>query len=266
MKIAMIQVPVEEDIKKNISYVQSCIPQCKEADVIVLPEIWNCPYDNTCMKNSIEFQEEAKQVLQEVSKQCQAYVIGGTIAYQEGNNVYNRCLIYHKGTLVSSYSKMHLMTFHGRTTYTEKDVFTPGNQFTVIDSSFGKMGVVVCYDIRFPEETRILAKKGVQILFVPAAFNEQVGKAHWDILMRTRAMENEIFVVAVNPARYTHKGYTSYGHSMIVDPFGRIQYEMDEKSGVHVEEIDLHEIQKIRNRMPFWQVRRDDVYEVEEKI
>ena len=100
---------------------------------------------------------------------------------------------------------------------------------------------------------------------MPAAFNKEVGNAHWDALVKTRAMENQIFICASNPASKEYPTYTSYGHSCIVNPFGIIQSQLDEKEGVLFGDIDLNEIAKIRRRMPFWDIRRDDIYDIIEK-
>lgn len=122
------------------------------------------------------------------------------------------------------------------------------------------MGVLICYDIRFPEMTRRLAQAGAQIIFCPAAFNKQVTQAHWTPLFQTRAMENQVFMVGVNPAQYRFDNFESFGHSIITDPFGKIVYQMDEKEPVAIVDIDLNRIQQIRDRMPFWKIRRTDLY------
>ena len=124
------------------------------------------------------------------------------------------------------------------------------------------MGILICYDIRFPEMARLLAQSGIQVLFLPAAFNQQVGTCHWKPLLQTRAMENEIFLVGVNPD-YSYNHYQAYGHSIIVDPFGTVIHESKEE--VEITEIDLNKIKTIRERMPFWSIRRTDLYEIKEK-
>lgn len=260
MKIALIQSHVDESVEKNIQNMAKQLKQCKEADVVVLPEMWTAPYENKAMKASAIFQQAAMTVLKEMSKQNHQRIIGGTIVEKAGSSLYNTCFVYDNGQCITSYRKMHLMHFHGRIDYTEADVFRSGNQFCVVDH----MGILVCYDIRFCEQARILAEHGAKILFVPAAFNQAVGKAHWDILCRTRALENEVFVCAVNPA-YAYQNYTSYGHSMIVDPNGQKIIEMDDKPGIAMADIDLSQIDRIRHRMPFWQIRRTDIYTCEEK-
>ncbi len=260
MKTGIIQIKVDPDPQKNIDQLLHYSQQTKEADIVVLPELWICPYDNGKIKESVRYQKQAMDALRTISARYHQILVGGTIVEKQGTHLYNTCFIYNDGQIIGSYRKTHLMEFHGRTTYQEKDVFSMGNQIVTFDTPWGKMGVVICYDIRFPELPRLLALQGIRVLFVPAAFNENVGKAHWNALMQTRAMENQIFVCAVNPAAYTYRSYTSYGRSLIADPFGRIQVQMKKNQRVHIEEIDLHKIDQIRQRMPFWNIRRNDLY------
>lgn len=140
----------------------------------------------------------------------------------------------------------------------------PGNHLQCFDTPWGKCGILLCYDIRFPEVSRILAQNGAQILFCPAAFNEQATKKHWKLFVQTRALENEVFLCGVAPAKYTYKNYTSGGHSMLVDGFGNIVVELNEEEACKVVDIHLKDIEKVRKRMPYWKVRRNDLYELKE--
>ncbi len=261
MKIGMIQNEVNPNTQVNIDCVYTLSKQVANADVLVLPEMWTVPYANEAMKASAQYMDVACACLKRISQENHQLVIGGTIVEKEGSHLYNTCFIYRDGHFVAKYRKMHLMEFHAKKDYAEKDIFTPGDSIVTFD----QMGVCVCYDIRFPELARLLTIKGAQILFVPSAFNTRVGELHWAPILQTRAMENQIFVCGVNPAHYSYQGYEAYGHSMIVDPFGRIVDEMDGSEGVRMVEIDMSQIDKIRNRMPFWDVRRSDVYELKEK-
>ena len=148
--------------------------------------------------------------------------------------------------------------------YCENEVFVPGNHLQCFDTPWGKCGILLCYDIRFPEVSRILAQNGAQILFCPAAFNEQATKKHWKLFTQTRALENEVFLCGVAPAKYTYKNYTSGGHSILVDGFGNIVVELGEEEAYKVVDIDLNDIEKVRKRMPYWKVRRNDLYELKE--
>lgn len=258
MKICILQMKVSINNQENLQKLQN-IPDC---DILVLPEMWNCPYHNEALQNSYERHDESLQALIRLAKTKQIWIVGGSIC----TNSFNRCYIINdQGNIVCFYDKTHLFAFHGQHDYCEKDVFQPGNHFQCFDTPWGKCGVLLCYDIRFCEVSRILAQNGAQFLFCPAAFNEAATKKHWELFLRTRALENEVFICGVAPAKYTYKNYTSGGHSMVVSPFGEILLELDEKEQTQVFDVDLCQVQKARDRMPYWKIRRNDLYQLKEK-
>ena len=260
MKIGLVQFHTTENIPQNIEKMKSCILSI-HADILLLPELWICPFENHKIEEAKQFASDAIIMLKKCAQKNKLWIIGGTIPYQ-GKNM---CLVFNdQGEMVAQYAKMHLLEVHAKHNYFEKDVFDPGNSLCIFETPWGKMGIVVCYDIRFPELARILAQKGIQILFVPAAFNQQVGSLHWKPLLQTRAMENEIFVVGSSPY-YMYENYRAFGHSLIVDPFGKVLYEMKENEEIGIFEIDLNTVKKIRDRMPLWKLRRTDLYEIGEK-
>ncbi len=255
MKICMKQMMVYQENKYNLEQLDSI----KDCDILVLPEMWNCPYHNELLKNSYKLHDESLDKLKQVAKKHHIWIVGGSICAKENNHLYNRCYIINSsGEVVCHYDKTHLFTFKN---YTESDVFTAGDHFQTFDTPWGKCGVMLCYDIRFPEVARILSKQQVQIIFCPAAFNESATKNHWSLLTKTRALENEVFLCGVAPAKYTYKSYTSGGHSIMVDPFGKVIKELSTSQEDCVLDIDLNRINEARVRMPFWKIRREDLYE-----
>ncbi len=255
MKICMKQMMVYEENQYNLDQ----LDDIEDCDILVLGEMWNCPYYNEILKESYKWHDESLNKLKEVAKLHHIWVIGGTICVKENDHFYNRCYVINdSGEVVCSYNKTHLFTFNN---YTESEVFAPGNHFLTFDTPWCKCGIMVCYDIRFCEVARYLAKHEAMVIFCPAAFNEQATKKHWSLLMQTRALENEVFMCGVSPAKYTYKNYTSGGHSMMVNPFGDIIKELGENKESIVIDIDLNEIDKARERMPFWKIRRTDLYE-----
>ncbi len=124
------------------------------------------------------------------------------------------------------------------------------------------MAVNICFDIRFPESSRIPSLEGAEVIFNPAAFNMTTGPAHWEIGFRQRAVENQIFMVGTATARASGNSYVSYGHSIITDPWGSIVMQMDEKEGINITEIDLSYVEEIRKKLPLISARRDDVYRI----
>lgn len=262
LSIAMLQVPVSSSIKENIEWVRA--HSSNSCDVLVLPEIWNCPYQNEEMKGAIDSQDDCIALIKELSIQNSQVVIGGSIPYFKDGKIYNTCFVYNQGACIAQYAKTHLMSFCGHTNYSEADVFAPGSSFTTFQIHGIQVGLLLCYDIRFCQPANLLTQKRIQCLFLPAAFNSKARQKHWKILLRTRALENQIFVCGVNPS-YQYKKYNCDGHSMIVNPDGKILYEMNEENKLACFEIDLDEIQKIRKRMPYANIRRDDLYEIKEK-
>ena len=180
----------------------------------------------------------------------------------------SRCILFDKqGNIIAKHRKMHLFDIDKskKITFKESDVLSAGDDFTIADTEFGKVGIGICYDIRFPEYARILAKNEADILIYPGAFNMTTGPAHWELLFRMRALDNQVFCVGVAPALNKDASYHSYGHSIITNPWGDIIAQGDEKESLIISEIDLDEIKKIRDELPLLKNKRDNLYEVIEK-
>jgi predicted amidohydrolase len=148
--------------------------------------------------------------------------------------------------------------------FRESDVLSRGDGITVVDTGFGRIGVAICYDIRFPEVARIMALQGAKVMVVPAAFNMITGPAHWEVTLRTRALDNQLYVAGAAPARDEQASYVAYGHSMLVDPWGRVVESLDEKEGIIIAEIDQDRLEQVRNELPLLKHRRTDLYEIRE--
>lgn len=133
---------------------------------------------------------------------------------------------------------------------------------TVVDTAFGKVGVCLCFDIRFPELSRIMALQGAEAIIIPAAFNMTTGPAHWELHFRGRAVDNQLFMAGCAPARDVNGPYVSYGNSIVTDPWGRILGRLDEKPGILVQEIDLDAIKAVREQLPLIKNRRKDLYHI----
>ena len=164
--------------------------------------------------------------LENTAKKYAVWIVGGTIpiAGDNGNKVRAACLIYNdKGQRVARYDKVHLFDVHVPNTnevYRESDSIESGNDFLVVDTPFGRMGVAVCYDLRFPEFFRKMSEQGVDFIVIPSAFTAETGAAHWELLLRARAIENLCYVIAPNQGGFHKNGRRTFGHSMIIDPWG----------------------------------------------
>lgn len=159
---------------------------------------------------------------------------------------------------------MHLFDIDvkDKITFKESDVLTSGENVTVAETEFGKVGIGICYDVRFPELARLMVEDGALILFYPGAFNMTTGPAHWELLFRSRALDNQAFCVGVAPALNMDASYHSYGHSIVTSPWGEVISQADEKENIIFCEIDLSEIKKVREELPLLKNKRKDLYEV----
>jgi len=180
------------------------------------------------------------------------WIVGGTLPLEcdDERKVRNACLVYDgEGKRVARYDKIHLFGFDmGQEKYAEQDTIQPGSAVVAVDSPWGRLGLSVCYDLRFPELYRALGE--VDILFVPSAFTETTGKAHWETLIRARAIENQCYVVAPAQGGYHVNGRETHGNTMIVDPWGLVLDRLPRGSGVVVAGVNPAYTAKIRRSLP----------------
>ncbi len=233
-----------------------------KASLIMLPEMFAYPYEIDKLKDIVEEKSETLNILREKARQKRIFLCTGSIAVKTGENIFNTSyLINPDGKIILKYSKCHLFDVElPHLTVKESDIFSKGNNIGSVATELGNIGIIICYDIRFPEITRKLALEGIDILLVPAAFNTVTGPAHWHITLRTRAVENQIFIAAASPARNRNSAYKAYGYSMFIDPWGRILKQAGKRQSI-IYSIINPEIQKeIRDRLPLLKHRRKDLY------
>ncbi|MEG2199625.1 MAG: carbon-nitrogen hydrolase family protein, partial [Anaerovorax sp.] len=188
---------------------------------------------------------------------------GGSIPELDNDKVYNTSFIFDKnGHIIGKHRKMHLFDIDvkGGISFKESDTLTAGNEMTVFDTEYGKMGVAICYDVRFPELFRKMTLAGAKLIILPAAFNMTTGPAHWDLSMRARALDNQIYFAAVSPARDVDSSYVAYGNSCIVTPWGEFCAKTDSREGILYGEIDFDYIEQVRGELPLLLHRRPDLY------
>lgn len=263
---------VIDNKQKNISKAISMISEAasNNSDFVVLPEMFNCPYSND---KFVEYAENEKtsftlDSISKLAKKHQIHVLAGSIPEKEDSNIYNTSYLFDKkGNIIAKHRKMHLfdVDVKGGIYFKESDTLTPGNKFTVCETDFGKIGIGICYDVRFPQLAQINVRKGANILFYPGAFNMTTGPAHWELLFRSRALDNQVFCVGVAPALNKDASYHSYGHSIVVNPWGEVICQLGQKEELKIVEINLNEIKKVRNEIPVLKNRRNDLYEIIEK-
>ena len=266
LKAALLQMKVQNDKQANIDEAIRLIQEvaAEGADLAILPEMFCCPYNNIYFREYGEAERGgAHQALSEAAKSNRVYVVGGSIPELDGDKVYNTSYIFdRRGAQIGKHRKMHLFDIdvEGGQRFKESDVLSAGDEVTVFDTEFCKMGVAICYDIRFPELSRLMALRGAEIIIVPAAFNMTTGPAHWEILFRGRALDNQVYAIGVSSARDYEASYHSYGNSIVAAPWGNIVNRMDEKQGYIIQEIDLEQVAKVRKELPMLKHLRNDVY------
>lgn len=264
MIVSLLQPIVSDSKQKNLEQVLALIDLAAlhdHTDLVVLPELWNTPFINKEILKHQDEWDDYIQPLQQAAKSLSIWIIAGTLPRKENDLLYNSCAVIDaNGEIVGIADKTHLLEVHTTNhTYDEKDVFTDGNQFKSFLTPWGKIGILICMDNRFPEAARTIAQDCFMIA-APCGFNDKVGPIHWDALFKTRAMENQIFYLAANPAKQNYATYTSYGHSLVVGPDGKIVDQLDENPGVLSVEIDPKQVDQIRKRTPYWDLRRKDLY------
>ena len=280
MKIAILQTKVFAEKEKNIRQLEEILASGKteEADLVTLPEMFACPYET----GNFPLYAEAEggpswQALSALAKKYGIYLSAGSMpeavkaksekaeSPSEKDRVYNTAYVFDReGKQIGKHRKAHLFDINveGGQCFKESDTLSPGERIGCFDTEFGKIGLCICYDFRFPETARLMALDGAKVILVPAAFNMTTGPAHWELMFRQRAVESQCYVIGTAPARDPDSSYISWGHSIAVDPWGTILTQMDEKEGIRIIEIDLDYADKVRRELPLLVHRRTDLYEL----
>ena len=269
-KAAAIQMPTVPDKMENLRAAERYLERLAEEkpDFVLLPEMFCCPYQT---QNFPVYAEEeggpAWEMMAGLAKTYGIYLIAGSMPERDDQGkIFNTSYVFDRqGKQIGKHRKAHLFDIDvkGGQQFKESDTLTPGNSDTVFDTEFGKMGVCICYDIRFPEMLRMTVNDGARMVFVPAAFNMTTGPAHWEISFRVRALDNQIYMLGCAPVRDPSTGYTSWGHSILTDPWGQVVKELDEKEGILLETIDLEYEDAVRQQLPLLKHRRQDLYRLE---
>jgi predicted amidohydrolase len=261
---------IHQEKEKNLVRAREMIARAAKqgARLVVLPEMFNCPYVARLFPRYAESYPEGPslQMLSRAAREEGVYLVGGSLPERDGDQVYNTSFIFAPdGRLLGKHRKMHLFDVELASGLTVKESSTlgAGNQVTVIPSELGDLGVAICYDIRFPELMRLMVLKGARVVVIPAAFNMTTGPAHWELIFRMRAIDNQAYFIGASPARDPMAPYVAYGHSLVVDPWGNVVSMAREGEEIIYAEIDLDLIERIRSELPLLRHRRTDVYALE---
>ena len=271
MRVALIQLLNTDDKDYNLAHAAEMIAEAAKdgTDMVVLPEMFCCEYRNrSFIKHQEPYGGPACQMLARTAREHGIWLIGGTIPESDGGKLYNTSFVFNRsGELVARCRKSHLFDIDvkGGQKFKESDTFTPGDEVCTFDTEFGKMGLCVCFDMRFPELARIMSIDGAWAVFCPASFNMTTGPAHWEIMFRSRAVESQVYALGCAPARDEHGSYVSYANSIIVHPWGNVIARADAEECILRAEITRDEVESIREQLPLMSARRTDMYTLERK-
>lgn len=269
VKAALVQMRVTEDKERNLRSAADAVRRAADAgaQVVCLPEMFVCPYE----RHAFLAAREARggriwSALAQMAAGSRVVLIGGSFPEAAEGRLYNTCFVFDAaGRQIARHRKVHLFDIDiaGGQRFRESDTFSPGADLTVFDTPLGRFGVVICFDIRFPELMQLVALYGAEAVFVPASFNMTTGPAHWQLLFRARALDAQIFLLGCSAARDARSRYVAYGHSLAISPWGTVLAELGAQPETLLVTLDLDEALRTRAQIPVMAgARRTDLYEL----
>ena len=258
-RAALVQMVSSAHVAENLQHVEHLMKQARDeqADLVLLPE--NFAFMGLHETDKLQIGEvygvgPIQEKISQLAKNLGLWVIAGTIPLKSsGSKVRASCLVYDAhGKCAARYDKIHLFDVHvsSQESYQESMSIERGHDLALVDTPVGKIGLTVCYDLRFPELYQLLMLEGAQLFTVPSAFTAVTGLAHWEVLLRARAIENLCYVLAANQGGRHENGRTTFGYSMIVDPWGKVLTQKETGPGVVTTDIDLQSQQELRRNFP----------------
>ncbi len=264
---ASIQLTTTDTLKENLEHAGTLIAEAgrRGAKLVLLPE--NFAFMGQGDRDKLAISETdgegpIQTFLSQSAHEHRLWLVGGSVPLrsEEPDKVRAACLVYGPdGKRKVRYDKIHLFDVDvpgSEESYRESDTIIPGDEPGILQTPFGTVGIAICYDIRFPEYTRLLCDQGMEILLVPAAFTAKTGAAHWEILLRARAIENQCYVIASNQGGHHPGGRETFGHSMIIDPWGQVLTRLEQSPGICSVRLDAGTLTDIRTQFPVLQHRR----------
>ncbi len=266
-KVAAIQMASGPQPQANLLEAERLLREAADqgAQLVVLPENFAAMgMQDADILDLAEIPDQGpvQAFLAQQARRLKLWLVGGTVPLQteRGDRVRSACLVYDdRGERVARYDKIHLFDVRlpdGDESYAESRTYEPGAHTVTLDTPFGRMGLSICYDLRFPELFRGLLDQGAELVVMPAAFTAQTGQAHWDILLRARAIENQLFMLAAAQGGFHVNGRETHGHSALIDPWGRVVAQLGRNPGVLVGDFSGECVSKIRRLFPAVHHRR----------
>ena len=269
LKLAVLQLRTELEQEETMAKAARMVREAARsgAEIVVLPEMFNCPYSREYFRRfASRGHAAAVEAMSGWAEDNSVLLVGGSIPELADGKLYNSCFVFdERGRQIARHRKIHLFDVDlPGMRFMESATFSPGEEITTFETRWGTMGAAVCFDVRFPELFRAMARRGAQIIFLPAQFNRTTGPAHWELSLRARAVDNELFMVGASTARYEGFSYESWGHSLVADPFGELLASCGDEECTIYADIDLARIGEVRRQLPTFLHLREELYEVAE--
>jgi len=268
-RLALIQLGVGSNKSENLARAVAKVADAARAgaQLVSLPECFNSPYGT---QHFAEYSEAVPtgpscQALSNAAREHKVYLVGGSIPERDGDALYNTSTVWcPEGKLLATHRKIHLFDIDvpGKITFTESSVLSAGSKPTTFSTPWCEVGLGICYDIRFAELGQLYRDRGCKLLIYPGAFNMTTGAAHWELLSRARAVDNQVYVATPSPARDTEAGYVAWGHSSVVNAWGDVVARAEEGEEIVYAEVDVESVSSVRGMIPISMQRRSDLYSV----
>ena len=272
IRVAQLQTRVLENKLETIDALEPQMQRAVQqgAELVCLPEMFCCPYRSENFPLYAEAEGGPTYLaLRDLAIAFGVYLSAGSVPeLGEDGRIYNTAYVFdRRGNQIAKHRKVHLfdVDIQGGVRFFESETLSAGNHATVFDTEFGVMGLCICYDVRFPELSRQMVDAGAAVILVAAAFNRTTGPAHWELLFRARAADNQAFYVGTSPALDMRSCYHAWGHSIVTGPWGNVQGQLGDEPGMQMTELNLDEVQRVRQELPLLQHRRPEVYQTPPK-
>lgn len=267
LKLALCQMRTELVLEETLKKTESMVREAAQggAQIVVLPEMFSCPYSGRYFHAfAAQGHEPILAVLSALAEENKVLLIGGSVPETAEGKLYNSSFVFGPdGRQLARHRKVHLFDVDiPGMRFKESSTFAAGEEITVFDSPFGRFGLAICFDLRFPELFRAMAERGAQAVFLPAQFNQKTGPVAWELLLRARAADNQFFVAGCAAARYEGFDYECWGHSTVTGPFGQVLASCDEAEQILFAELDRELVSQSRRQIPTLSALREDLYPV----
>ncbi|XP_040071225.1 omega-amidase NIT2-like [Ixodes scapularis] len=267
-RMALLQTAVSHNKKENLDRASRLIKKAASAGakVLCLPECFTFPYEPKYFPRYAEkIPGETSEMLSCSAKENQVYLVGGSMSESEAEKLYNTCLVYGPdGSMLAKHRKVHLFNVNipGKIIFNESEFLAAGHKVTTFDTPFCKVGVGICYDMAFSPFVLMYTQLGCKLLVFPGAFNMVTGPLYWEILSRCRAAESQVYLASVSPARDEAASYVNWGHSMLVNPSGKVIGSAASGEELVLADVDLDYLDLMRYQLPMSKHGRNDLYKI----